>query len=143
TFAYNKTKSERVFDQFSTNVLGELLNESNGTTQDEQVKQSFSNSINYFKSFANKSRLNLEFSNRSSRDKADGQNVSNTYFYQSGEADDIRNQYKKDRNKEDEFSFNLEYEIPILDSANLGIGVDYTLRNKEDLTHTYDYDEFH
>lgn len=143
TFAYNKTKSERVFDQFSTNELGELLNESNGTTQDEQVKQSFSNSINYFKSFANKSRLNLEFSNRSSRDKADGQNVSNTYFYQSGEADDIRNQYKKDRNKEDEFSFNLEYEIPILDSANLGIGVDYTLRNKEDLTHTYDYDEFH
>lgn len=140
-FAFNKTKSESIFDKFSVNEQGELLNESNGSTNDEQTKQSFSNSINYFKKFANKTRLNLEFANSNSRDKADAYNVSNTYFYQSGGADDIRNQYKQDRNKDDEFTFNLEYEIPVLDSANLALGVDYEIKNRTDNTYTFDYDE--
>ncbi|HLV23875.1 MAG TPA: outer membrane beta-barrel protein [Moheibacter sp.] len=141
SFVYNKTKSENIFDKFSVNENGEMLNESNGNTHTEQIKQTFSNSINYFKSFADKTRLNLEFSNRNSRDKVDGYNLSNTYFYQSDELDDIRNQYTKDRNQEDEFNFNFEFEIPVMDSANLGLGVDYEIKNTKDNTYTFDYDE--
>lgn len=140
-FAYNKTKSFNDFNKFSVNENGDLLNESNGITNNEQTKQTFSNSINFFKSFKNKTQLSLDVSNTNSRDKGDGFNVSNTFFYQSGQADDIRNQYTQDRNQQDEFEFNIEYELPILDSANLGIGVDYSIRNLKDNTYTFDYDE--
>ncbi|MBA5629125.1 outer membrane beta-barrel protein [Moheibacter lacus] len=140
-YAYNKTKSSSIFDKNSVNEAGELLNESNGTTEDEKSKQTFSNNINFFKSFRNKSKLNLEFSNSNSRDKADAYNISNTYFYQSGDADDIRNQYTQDRNQSDEFEFNLEYEIPVLDSAYLALGSDYAIRNRTDNTYTFNYDE--
>lgn len=140
-FVYNKTKSFNDFSKFSVNEAGELLNENNGITTDDQSKQSFSNSINYFQSFQNKTRLNLEFSNNNTRDRGDSYNISNTYFYQTGEPDDIRNQHIANRDSEDQFNFNLEYEIPVLDSANLGLGVDYELKNHRDKNHTFDYDE--
>src|SRR5690606_38696432 len=41
-FAYNKTKSESIFDKFSVNENGDFLNESNGRTDDEQTRQTFS-----------------------------------------------------------------------------------------------------
>lgn len=139
-YAFNKTKSSSIFDQNSVNESGELLNESNGTTADEKSKQSFSNSINFYKSFRNKTRLNLEFSNSNSRDKADSYNISNTYFYQSGDADDIRNQYTQDRNRSDDFDLNLEYEFSVLDSAKLAVGADYSIKNRTDHTYAFDYD---
>ncbi len=140
-FAYNKTKSFNLFDNSSVNEAGDLLNESNGNTSNDQTKQTFSNNINFFKSFKNKTKLNLGFSNNNTRDKADGINLSNTYFYQTGEADDIRNQYTQDRTKQDEYEFNLEYEFPVLDSINLGIGVDYAIKSSRDHTYVFDYDE--
>ncbi len=140
-YAFNKTKSSSIFDKNSVNESGELLNESNGTTADEKSKQSFSNSINFYKSFRNKTRLNLEFSNSNSRDKADSYNISNTYFYQSGDADDIRNQYTLDRNRSDEYDMNLEFELPVSDSAKFAVGTDYSIKNKIDNTYAFDYDE--
>lgn len=140
-YAYTKTKSFNDFRNSSVNEAGELLNESNGLTQNDQTKHNFSNNINFFKSFKNKTKLSLGFSNNNSRDKGDGINVSNTYFYQSGDADDIRNQYTQDRNRQDDFDFNFEYELPVLDSANLAVGVDYSIKNQRDNTHTFDYNE--
>src|SRR5690606_29487877 len=139
-YVYNKTKSFRDFDKFSVNEFGDLLNESNGSDSEEQTKQSFSNSINFFKSFKNKTQLSIDISNKNSRDKSDGINISNTYFYQTGDDDDIRNQYTKVRNKNDEYEFNLEYEFPVLDSVKLAIGAEYTIRNSKDDNFTYDYD---
>lgn len=140
-FAYNKTRSSDIFDKFSVNELGELLNESNGNTSDEQTKQTFSNNINFFKSFSNKTQLSAGVTNNNSRDNADRFNISNTYFYQSGDADDIRNQYTQARNQQDDYQFNLEYEFPILDSANIAVGVDYSIKNMKDDNFVYDFDE--
>lgn len=140
-FVYNKVRSFNEFTKSSVNEAGELLNESNGTSQDDQSKQSFSNRINYFKSFSNKTRLNFEFSNNNTRDRGDAYNISNTYFYQTEDPADIRNQYLANRDRNDQFNFNIEYEIPILDSARLGLGIDYELKNRKDQNRSFDFDE--
>lgn len=141
SYKYNKTKSSEIFQTSTVNEIDELLNESNGNTFRETLEQSFANSINYFKSFKNKTRLSLDFSNSNQNNKSEETNQTATIFYQTDDEDDIRNQYVNTHNNTDSYNFNFEYEIPVLDSATIGVGNLYEIRNIESVKNTFDYDE--
>lgn len=140
-YSSNKIKSSNVFDSRTVNEAGDLLNESNGETNSESLSQSFANSFEYFKSFENKTDLSLSFSNDNSRKHSDDYNISNTFFYQTDDPDDLRNQLSKTSNKRENYSFELEYSFPVADSVKLGIGSEYDISRQHDIVSTLDFDE--
>ncbi|MFA7448092.1 MAG: outer membrane beta-barrel protein [Weeksellaceae bacterium] len=141
-YAYNKTESSSIFDKFTVNENDDLLNDSNGNTRTETLTQNFSNDINYFKSFKNKSQLSVDFSNKNKKYQSDETTISNTYFYQTADPDDIRNQFSKQRNTEDAYDIEVEYSFMISDSLKLGVGTEYNLKNIKNLKNNLDYDAF-
>lgn len=140
-YTYNKSESTDSFDKFSVNEFDELLNESDGETESENLNQSFSNSIEYFKSFKNKTEMSLSFSNSNTRNKSDQTNISNTYFYQNDDPDDIRNQFSRRNENKDEYNFDLGYDINLTDSLKLGVGTEYKITQNERIKSTWDFDE--
>lgn len=139
-YNYSKTKSSNVFDKFSVDEGDVLLNESEGETEREALNQNFSNTINYFKSFQNKTSLDFEFSNESKRVKSDDFDLSETFFHQGGDPADLRNRWSRNLDKNDRYKLELEYEISLTDSLHLGFGVNYEKRDIDKLTESYDFD---
>src|SRR5690606_1246309 len=92
---FSKTRSKSRGDSFQNPVdeFGNLLNESQSNNYFESDNLSFSNNIYFFKALKKKGRnFNLSFSNNNSVSESDSYTNSATYFYQSEEEDDIRNQ---------------------------------------------------
>jgi hypothetical protein len=141
-FGYNKTESSSIFDKFTINESEELLNDSQGNTHNETLTQNFSNDISYFKSFRNKSQLSVDFSNKNKKYQSDETTISNTYFYQTTDPDDLRNQFSKQRNTEDFYEVEVAYSFMISDSLKFGVGAEYNLKNIKNLKNTLDYDAF-
>lgn len=135
-----KIKSSSIFDKLTRNENGDLLNESDGESTLDGLNQSFSNQIEFFKSFKNKSSVSLSVSNENKRNNANSTNISNTYFYQTGEPDDIRNQLSHQNEKADKYNFKFEYAFKIADSLKLGIGSSYALEKSDNIKETFDFD---
>lgn len=140
-YSHTKTRSSNVFNSNTVNESGDLLNESYGETRSEGLNQQFSNSIEYFKSFTNKTELSLSLSNENSRIKSEEINQTNTIFYQTEDPDDLRNQRSRRNDKSDKFSVGMEFNFPVSDSLKLGIGTTFTSDQTENLLRTLDYDE--
>lgn len=140
-YSYNKTLYQDDFDKFSENELGDLLNESQGTTNKETLDQQFSNSISYFKKFQNKTQLSLDFSNENQKNTSDELQISTTQFYQNQDPDDIRNQLIRGRTTKDKYNFELEYEMALTDSLFFGVGTEYEIEENKQLRNTWDFDE--
>lgn len=140
-FTYNKTKSSNLFDRKTWNELEELANESFGDTQTESLNQSFSNDINYHKSFRNKMGLSLGYATSNSRNTSDEINRSQTNFYQNDNPNDVRNQLTQKRVQDDNHFLTMEFEFPILDSAKLAIGSEFKFEDKENNQYAYDFDQ--
>lgn len=141
-YKFNQSKTASTFDKFTVNENNELLNESFGNNLDEVKSHEFSNQINYFKSFRNKSQLSLNFTNTNNQNLSKNFNISNTYFFQSDEDDDLRNQFSTNKTFEDNFTFDASYQFNISDSLRLGFGTDYSIKNREHSKKTLDYDLF-
>lgn len=140
-YTYNHSKSSDIFDRFTLNELGELTNESNGEVWTEDLNQTFGNSIEFFKAFDNRTELSFSFSNNSVRNSSDETNLSNTYFYQTEDEDDIRNQFSRRKVNRDDFNFDLSYGIQLTDSLKLDVGAKYGISKNETLKNTWDFDE--
>lgn len=140
-YTFNKSNSTDVFQGFTLNELGELTNENDGDRISESLNQSFGNSVEYFKSFENKTELSFGFSNNSVRNKSDETNFSNTFFYQTEDADDIRNQFSRRKVNRDNFNFDLSYGMQLTDSLKLDVGAKYGISKNENLKNTWDFDE--
>lgn len=140
-YSYNKAKSSNIFNSLTYNEDDDLTNESRGEKYSESLNQSFSNSIEYYKSFPSKTSLSLSLSNDNKRAKNDDYDTSNTYFYQTGEPDDLRNQLSKSRTRNDNYDFGLEFEIPLTDSLKISVGTEYEIKQRKKSTETNDYDE--
>lgn len=142
SYVYNESESTNFFEKYTVNENNEMLNESNGRSFSNRLSQSFKTDISYFKSFQNKTQLSLSFSNDNKENRTDETNISNTYFYQTDKPDDLRNQLTQERKNESNYTFELEYEIPILDSARISLGAEYEIDKEKSLKEAYDYDEF-
>ncbi|HLF51134.1 outer membrane beta-barrel protein, partial [Flavobacterium sp.] len=119
----------------------QLLNESTSETFDETENNSFTNSINFNKSFKRKGRfLNVSFDNENSKEDSNALNKSTTVFHESGDPDDVRDQIRKNRNLKDIYATEIEYTEPLKDSLKVKIGVEYRWKKLSEDRNTYDFD---
>ena len=126
----------------SKDESNQLLNESQSNTFDNSDKTNFSNEINFNKKLKKKGRFfSLVFENDNSNEQANATAVSNTIFYKSGEAADVRNQQKNNNNLVDTYKGEIEYTEPLTDSIKGRIGIDYKLRKSSDDRKTFNFDE--
>lgn len=127
-----------------------LLNETNGSNFSNTDNTGFKNNLYYNKSFKKKGRsINFELKNDNSRNENTTNTITNTTFYQSGNANDNRNQ--KIFNKEVNNNYRLEvgYSEPINDSLSLNFKSFYDTNKGRDSknafnfnSNTNDYDTF-
>jgi hypothetical protein len=141
---FSKTRSKSRGESFQTSIdeFGNLLNESQSDNYIENDNLSFSNRIYYFKALKKKGRnFNLSFDNNNSTSESDSYTNSATYFYQSEEQDDIRNQIGNTENRTDSYNFNAGYKEPINDSLSISINGRYGISKTSDIREIYDFDD--
>lgn len=142
TITSGKSTRKSRNNQFSIDETGDLLNESFSDSYSESDNLSFRNSIFYVKRFAKKGRsMNLSFENSNSKDNAHSKTNSATYFYQSEEEDDIRNQISSRDNIADSYSLRASYSEPITDSLKLNISSRYRINKTSNNNEVYNFDE--
>src|SRR5690554_2765447 len=129
--------SQASFDEFD-----DMLNQSTNENYSENENTSFNNSIYYFKRLPKKGRsLSVNFRNNNSNSETQNLTQSATYFYQSDQEDDIRNQKGDNNNKRDNYSLSLTYKEPLTDSLNVSLGLNYDLSKSSDNREVFDFDE--
>lgn len=139
--AKSNSKSRNNSFQSSIDENNQLLNESKSFTMNDNDVSTFSNSIDFNKSFRRKGRnFSVSLQNENSKDETNALNNSNTIFYQGSEPDDIRNQQKIYRELSDKYSVGLEYTEPITDSINIGVSMDLEYIKKSQDRKAFDYD---
>lgn len=120
----------------------QLLNESTSETFDESDKNNFSSSVNFNKAFKRKGRsLSFTFENDNSKDISSSLNKSSTLFYQNSDPDDERNQIRKNRNLNDEYTTEIEYMEPFQDSLKLRLAMDYNVQRASEDRQTFDFNQ--
>ena len=140
-FDQSRTHNNADFSSFSENENGQSLNESNSKSYTETTNTSFSNSINFNKTFEKKSRnLSLVFSTTNSGSDSDALNLSETIFYQDSKPNDERNQNTKKDTKNDAYSLNFEYTEPLTDSLRIRFGSEFYLADTKDDEKTFNFD---
>lgn len=128
--------SENSIDEFN-----DLLNESFSDNYSENNNLSFSNRIYYFKKLKQKGRsFNISFQNSNQDSETDNFINSETYFYQSAQNDDVRNQTRNIRGTNDNYNFSLNYKEPLTDSLSVNFGADYQIAKSSDINETFDFD---
>lgn len=141
-FSKSLSKSRGSSSQRAVNEFGNLLNESQADNYIENDNFSFGNRIYFFKSFQKKGRsLSMSFDNSNTVSESDSYTNSETYFYQSNEQDDIRNQIGNTENRTDSYNFSVGYKEPINDSLSVSINGRYELSKSSDIREIYDFDE--
>ena len=137
TASKSRTKSL----QYSIDEFDDLLNESFSDDFSENNNLSFSNRIFYLKRMKRKGRnFALTFRNSNRDSETDSYTNSETYFYQSSQTDDIRNQNRNQTGKSDTCNFIVEYREPLTDSLSVKFMADYEISKSSDINKTYDFD---
>ncbi len=125
-FSQSNSNSNSASSNFSKDENDQSLNESNSKSFKENSSASFGNTINFNKAFEKKERnLSLVLNNSNSQSDSDALNQSKTIFYQTGQADDERNQKSKNGKTFDSYSADIEFTEPITDSLRIRIGTDF------------------
>lgn len=141
-FSKSKSMSRANSFQHSVDEFGNMLNESNSDNYVENEDISFKNSIYYFKKFQKKGRnFSLNFINNNTISESDSYTNSATYFYQSDQEDDIRNQIGKNENLYDSYSFRASYKEPLNDSLSISINGRFETSKSSDIREVYDFDD--
>ncbi|MGX7667008.1 outer membrane beta-barrel protein [Flavobacterium pedocola] len=127
--------------QASTDETNTLQNESTAKSLDESKGTSFENKLYFNKAFKRKRRnLDVSFEQNSNNDDITSWNQSATIFHQGTDPDDIRDQLRKSNNTVDNYSIDLNYSEPIVDSLNVAVGLDYQWKKTSNDRKTFDYD---
>ncbi|WP_264536452.1 outer membrane beta-barrel protein [Flavobacterium sp. N1736] len=127
---------------FSEDENGDALNKSTSKSYGESKNTSFSNAINFNKSFKKKSRnLSFVFTNNNTNSDSDGLNLSETIFYQdSTKPNDERNQNNKKSSSNDAYSADIEYTEPVTDSLRIRFGSDFDWASTMNDEKTFNFD---
>ncbi len=138
----NISKSRTQSFENSVDEFDQLLNESFNDNFSERENLSFSNRLYYFKKLKKNGRsigINLRNNNQDSETKSFIN--SETYFYQSSQANDIRNQNRNQNTKNDNYSLQLDYREPLTDSLTLRFSINYEIEKSSDISKTYDFND--
>jgi len=128
--------------QKTLNEANELSNESNSNSFSDVDDTSFENSIYFYKSFKKKERgFSASLNNEHKKSTTFSNLNSSTFYYLTGEPDDIRNQ-NVFRNKDfDKVETEIRYGEPITDSLKLSLASEITYYASKDSDATFDFDE--
>lgn len=116
----------------------------NENTSDNNVvsnNKTFKNNIYFYKELKKKGRgINASFSNENNTYNSDLLTKTTTTFFQSGNADDDRNQFRIDNSKKDNFSAEIGYSEPIRDSLVLNFETKFNYNTSSESRQTFDFD---
>ncbi len=120
---------------------GIALNENTSDNTLVNKNKTFKNSFYFYKELKKKGRgINASFSNENNTFNADLITKTTTTFFQSGSADDDRNQFRVDDSKKDNYSIEIGYSEPIRDSLVLNFETKFYLNNSSESRQTFDFD---
>lgn len=134
------TKNRSSNSSFTFDENEELLNTNESSDFSDRENSFFSNEIYIHRKFKKKGRgIGFTFENENSKNTNDTYTQNSTAFYQSGNADDERNQFIGNTDENNNYYVELEYTEPVLDSLNLSIGFNYNIDKGKDTENTFDY----
>ena len=117
-------------------ALNENTRDNNWISQENK----FSNDLYLYRGMKKKGRgISFSFNNENSLNESELNTQTATTFFQSGNADDIRDQFRLDRSKNDSFRTSIRYSEPVLDSLNLSFETVYRYKKSRDTRKTFDF----
>jgi hypothetical protein len=150
TFSNSISKNNNTSFSKSYDENDVLLNETNGSNYSETNNTGFKNNLYYNKSFKKKGRaINFELNNDNSRNENTTNTITNTTFYQSGNANDNRDQKIFNKEINNQYGFELGYNEPISDSLTFNFQNSFETKKNTDSRNAFnfnsgsnDYDAF-
>lgn len=140
-FAKSNNKSRSNSFQSSIDENNQLLNESDSFNSSDTDVTSFTNNIDFNKSFRRKGRnFSASLRNENSKNEITNLTNSSTNFYQGTDPNDFRNQQKITRDLSDSYSAGFEYSEPITDSLKIGVSLDFEYEKKSQDRKAFDFD---
>jgi hypothetical protein len=118
------------------------LNESSSYSKSDTENTSFNPYVYFSRKFRKKGRsISASMNSIISESNRDNLNQSKNTFYQdTGNTTDNRDQLAKNRNQNNTFNFNAGYTEPVSDSATVSFEVKYQTRSSRDLRNVNDFD---
>lgn len=133
-----KNRSNSFSSSFDENDV--LLNETDGSNFSESDDSSFKNNLYYNKGFKKKGRaLSVEIDNEHTNNKNTLNTITNTVFYQSGNANDSRNQNVFNEEATNNIRFEVGYNEPINDSLTFNFQNYYDTKKGTDSRNTFNF----
>ena len=127
--------------QSSFDSDNQLLNDNTSEASGSSDKGTFSNTMNFNKAYKRKGRyINIMLENINSIEDSKRLDKSLTQFYQTAEADDVRDQNTKNRNSKDSYATEIEYAEPVLDSMAVKLGIYARWEQTSEAKRVYDFD---
>lgn len=138
----NTSEYRNSFQQSSTNDLG-LINQTTSDDASRNENVNFENQLYFNRRFKKKGRaLGLTFNNTHKDDDADNITKSETYYFQDPALDDdIRNQRRFNKRKEEGYYMRIGYSEPITDSLSLTFRAAYTSNKKTADRSTFNFND--
>lgn len=120
---------------------GNALNENTSNNNAVNNNKTFKNSFYFYKELKKKGRgINASFGNENTTYSSDLITKTTTTFFQSGTADDDRNQFRIDNSKKDNFSVEIGYSEPLRDSLVLNFETRFIYNKSTESRQTFDFD---
>lgn len=142
SFAKSDAKNKNQSFSGSFDESDNLLNETSSSNFNETNNNSFKNNLYFNKGFKKKGRsISVDIDNEHSNNKNALNTITNTVFYQSGNANDSRNQNVFDEDKNNNFRIELGYSEPINDSLTFNFQNFYDTKKNTDSRNTFNFNE--
>ncbi|MEZ4852795.1 outer membrane beta-barrel protein [Flavobacterium sp.] len=127
-------------NSFTLDENNALLNENTYDNYTESENVRFKNNLYINKKLTKKGRwASLSFRNENNKNTSNLNTQNTTNFYQSGSANDVRNQITNDDDDATNYTLEINYNEPVLDSLSLGFSASYQWKKSEEIKNTFDF----
>lgn len=141
SFSKSEIKNKNTGFDATFDETGAALNENTSDNNWSSQNNSFKNNIYFYKGLKKKGRgISASLNNENSKNDSDLITKTTTTFFQSGNTDDDRNQFRIDNSKDDSFRAEIGYNEPLKDSITLNFETTYSYKKSRDVRETYDFD---
>jgi len=141
SFSKSEIKNQNSGFDATFDSSGAALNENTTNNNWLSKNNTFKNNIYFYKGLKKKGRgISASINNENSKNDSELVTKTTTTFFQSGNSDDDRNQFRIDASKKDNFKAKIGYSEPLKDSLTFNFEVFYDYKKASDSRTTYDFD---
>ena len=141
SFTKSEIKNKNSGFDATFNESGTALNENTNNNNWSSNKNTFKNSLYFYKQLKKKGRgINFSLSNENSKNDSELLTKTTTTFLQSGNTSDNRDQFRIDNSKNDSFRAEIGYSEPLRDSLSFNFKTTYNYKKSNDTRETFDFD---